>query len=234
MIIKRPSILDRIKGGFEGGEAQGPNPLLPPRTQPEQPIQGVPQQAVPTGQPEQANAPQPQPGTGQGQVAPPKPKNPISPMAMKQAEEFKNMALEVIHGKKTRKTIENSLRNNKDNPVVAVSGEAIKTIARVEDAATVKGHIFEPDAVVIGGMVVLNELIDVGEAAGFFKLDEQTQAETAKVTTNKYVFDSIKSGKTSKEYWRGVSKELEQVMAQTPQEQPQEMAQGPQPLMGGI
>jgi hypothetical protein len=148
----------------------------PPAGQPQQPQPGQPQ----PGQPQPGQQPPPgSPPPGQPPAGGEKPRNPATPEEQNSYERVVLAAMRVLYGDATHDKVMDVLKNGADNPIPAISQAVVLIMGQVAEKA---GEKMPRKVLLSAGIELLAMVVELGEKAGLFEVDEQTVQQAIKKT----------------------------------------------------
>lgn len=120
-----------------------------------------------------------------------------SPEQNAQVLKFVENGMRVIHSPETRDVVLERLKEG--NPVDAVSEVAILVIDKMETDATAQQTKISDEAKLVGGLPLLLQIVEVGEAAGIFQMTDEEKTQAAAKAYKKYILREMEAGRINKE-----------------------------------
>jgi len=123
----------------------------------------------------------------------PSQQSPLTPDQEKTLGKFIANGMRLIHSEQTRDMVLRRLQVGE--PVNAVADATLNIILQVERDAENKGIPVDDDIKAAGASELMSQIIEVGETAGIFEMDEQQIKDAAGQAVGKYFQQGIDSGK---------------------------------------
>lgn len=109
-------------------------------------------------------------------------------------EYFVANGINLIHSGNTRTNILNILKSGANNPINAVAMSTLSVIGKIEQQAQ-KQDVEIPDSVKLnGGAAIMEEIVELGEAAGILKMSEEDKTKAAQSAIQNYLTQGINAG----------------------------------------
>jgi len=124
-------------------------------------------------------------------------------------DKFVINAMNILHTSKTAEVIIDWIKKSSDT-VQAVGDAALDVVKRLEASAEQNKVPITANTIVNGLNVIVGEIVNICEAAGANPLDEEQKYQAYSWAISKYLDDSVKSGKITKDDLVRVTQMIEQ------------------------
>lgn len=122
----------------------------------------------------------------------------VPPQLQQQVDMFTANAMHIVHNKKTSDGLIKKITNS-ENPVMEIADATLEITERLESGAEGRGMATTLQVFASGASAIMGEIIDLAEMAGLEKLTDEQKQQTFGIIISKYLDNSVKSGKMSKE-----------------------------------
>ena len=111
----------------------------------------------------------------------------------RQLDNFVMNGMDIIHNPQTRDAVLENLKHGE--PSDAVAGLAWTVLQKLESSAEESGKPLDDNTKIQGGNALIGEIVNLGEQAGLFKMDEEERALSLQKVVAKYMEREIKAGR---------------------------------------
>ncbi len=137
----------------------------------------------------------------------------LTPEMQTEVDEFEDNATILIHSEETRDMILQQLGSD-PNKVQAVADTSYNVFRKIEASREDSGAQLNEFTMVTGSQFIVNEIIDIGIAAGVFEFEERDRFDAHSEAVKKYVHMGIKQGRITEQGVIELQKQLEPMMQQ--------------------
>lgn len=159
----------------------------------------------------------------------------LPPKIQEQLEKFVVKGTRLLHDPKTRPQILQMLQSKE--PIEATADATIMIVQRLDNMSRKAGIEIEDTVRALGGSALLDQVVEIGETAGIFKMTPEQKQLALSYGVQQYMNGEIQAGRVDPQKLAG---DLTQAVKQMPPEMVQQMdaqlnkAAGAAPQTGGL
>lgn len=117
---------------------------------------------------------------------------PIDPKLEKEAQAYVSGLSNMIHSKGTRNQVYEILKSGP--PESSIPQASLLVNGQMEKAISAKGSKPSLDVLLVAGVYLVHEMVEIGDAGGFFKVNEEQLASITQDTMQQYITKGLEDG----------------------------------------